>query len=72
MLAINDESALKRPHGIHASQPDDHAFRSEFSSYCHAAAMLLRCCETGFQVGEDVFDGLETNRQTHEAWEHTG
>jgi hypothetical protein len=37
-----------------------------------AAATLLRCCETGFQVGEDVVDGLETYRQPHEAWEYTG
>ena len=71
MLAINDESALECPQGINASERDDQFVVSDLCSYCHAAATLLRCCETGFQVGEDVFDGLETNRQTHETREYT-
>ncbi len=72
VLALDDETSFDRPHCIHASQRDDQIFRSEFCTHCHVAVRLLRGCETGFQVGEDVVDGLETNRQPHEAWEYTG
>ena len=36
------------------------------------AITLLRRRETRFQVSEDVVNGLETNRQTHQTWIHTG
>ena len=63
--------ALERPKCINARERNDQFVVSDLSGNRHAATTLLRCCETGFQVGEDVVDGLETNRQTHETREHT-
>ena len=63
--------ALKGPHCIDTCERDDEVVVRDLRGYRHSGTRLLRCCEAGFQVGEDVVDRFKTNRQTHQTWEHT-
>ena len=69
---IDHQPSLQCPDDVEPRERNNERLGSDFDANRHAARSLLCGFEALFQVGENVVDGLETNRQTHEAWKHAG